>query len=103
MDKNTYFFCITKYFNKNFNIELDKILFFPSFESLYCILFLRQQATSIARTCGKVETNRTVFILCVAMTWPPFLFVLHGNFACFALQFRPIYSPILPKLLSVLP
>ena len=38
MDKITYFFCITKYFNKNFNIELDKILFFPSFESLYCIL-----------------------------------------------------------------
>ena len=83
--------------------NLIKFCFFHllrAFTAYYC---LRQQTAGISRTCGKVKTNRTVFILCVAMTWLPFLFVLHGNFACFALQFRPICSPILPKLLSVFP
>lgn len=88
MDKITYFFCITKYFNKNFNIELDKILFFPSFESLYCILFLRKQTAGISRTCGKVETIRTVFypVCCNDIATDSFFTVQQFRLFCIAIS-----------------
>ena len=88
-----FFFRTANYFNDYFDNKHDKELFLSWFDGIYCILFLRQQTAGISRTCGKVETIRTVF-------YPVCCDEIATNSFFTAQQFRLFCIAISPNLLT---